>query len=683
MYSLLISLAITWQSIYAESPTYDVVIYGGTSAAVSAAVQVKRMGKSVIIVSPDKHLGGLTSGGLGWTDSGRKEVIGGVSRQFYQHLKSHYDQPEAWRQQKPEQYSRYRKEDDAMWVFEPHVAEAAFEHLIRVNSIPVDRNQWLDRKQGVKKEGTNIVSITTLAGKTYHGKMFLDTTYEGDLMAAAGVEFTVGRESNSKYGETINGRQSAKARSHQFDYAVDPYVEPGNPESGLLPRIAAAPTEKDGEADNRIQAYCFRMCLTTADENKIPFAKPKGYDAKQYALLARYLAGGWKRVFNKFDPAPNFKTDTNNHGGFSTDNIGMNYDYPEATYERRQTIIAEHELYQKGLMYFLANDPSVPDDIREKMSKWGLPKDEFIDNGNWPHQLYIREARRMVGQVVMNENHLRALIPTPQSIGMGSYNMDSHNVQRYVDENGHVRNEGDVQISPGGAYPISYLSITPKAKDCTNLLVPVCVSSSHIAYGSIRMEPVFMVLGQSAATAAIQAIENNQSVQEVDYELLKATLLQDNQVLEFARKPRPVRVAINPKDLPGIVIDDADAKREGTWTTSGSVSGFVGSAYLHDSNTEQGKKKIHFTTTLKPGLYDVRVAYSPNANRATNVSVFITSGNTESQVFLNQKKAPTVDRVFASVGQFELNGQVTVTISNETANGYVIADAVSFVPVKK
>ncbi|MGY8770129.1 MAG: FAD-dependent oxidoreductase, partial [Pirellulales bacterium] len=317
-------------STVAAEPTYDVVIYGGTSAAVSAAVQVKRMGKSVIIVSPDKHLGGLTSGGLGWTDSGRKEVIGGVSRDFYQRVKSHYDQPASWRQQKSEQYSRYKKEDDAMWVFEPHVAESAFEQLVLVHSIPVDRNQWLDRKQGVKKEGTQIVSITTLAGKTYHGKIFLDTTYEGDLMAAAGVEFTVGRESNAQYGETINGRQSAKARSHQFDYMVDPYVESGNPKSGLLPRIAEAPTEKDGEADNRIQAYCFRMCLTTADENRIPFAKPNGYDLKQYALLARYLAGGWKGVFNKFDPAPNFKTDTNNHGGFSTDNIGMNYDYPEA-----------------------------------------------------------------------------------------------------------------------------------------------------------------------------------------------------------------------------------------------------------------------------------------------------------------------------------------------------------------
>ena len=334
-------------------------------------------------------------------------------------------------------------------------------------------------------------------------------------------------------------------------------------------------------------------------------------------------------------------------------------------------------------MYFLANDSSVPDDIREKMSKWGLPKDEFIDNENWPHQLYIREARRMVGQVVMNENHLRALIPTPQSIGMGSYNMDSHNVQRYVDKNGHVRNEGDVQISPGGAYPISYLSITPKAKDCTNLLVPVCVSSSHIAYGSIRMEPVFMVLGQSAATAAIQAIENNQSVQEVDYKQLKATLLQDDQVLDFARKPRPVRVAINPKDLPGIVVDDVDAKREGTWTTSGSVSGFVGSGYLHDSNEGQGKKSIQFSAELEPGLYDVRIAYSANANRATNVPVVIRAGREVYRKELNQKKVPNIEKVFASVGQFLLGGKVSVTISNEGANGYVIADAVSFVPVEK
>ncbi|MHC2069622.1 FAD-dependent oxidoreductase [Bremerella sp. T1] len=671
-------------SLQAAPQQYDVVIYGGTSAAISAAVQAKKMGKSVVVVSPDKHLGGLSSGGLGWTDSGNKGAIGGISLEFYERIKDHYDQDSAWRQQKPSQYSRYRPNDNAMWVFEPHVAEQVFEDLVEEYKIPVVRDQWLDRENGVKKVDGKIVSITTLDGNTYAGKIFMDTTYEGDLMAAAGISYHVGRESNDVYGETINGVQTARARSHQFEYPTDPYVVEGDPSSGLLPRISAEKPGPDGSGDDKIQAYCFRMCLTTAKDNQVKFPKPEGYDPKQYALLARYLKGGWKGVFNKFDPAPNFKTDTNNHGAFSTDNIGMNYDYPEASYERRKEIIKEHEVYQKGWLYFIANDPSIPKDIQERMNRWGLAKDEFVDNGNWPHQIYVREARRMVGPVVMCEPMLRALKPTPKSIGLGSYNMDSHNVQRYVTADGHVRNEGDIQISPGGAYPISYDSVTPKKDECTNLLVPVCVSSSHIAYGSIRMEPVFMILGQSAATAAAMAIDQDIAVQDVQYEELKERLLKDGQVLEMARKPSQPRQVIDPKKLDGVVIDDTQAEKQGAWPESSSIAGYVGTGYVHDENKGQGAKSIAFKASkLKAGKYDVRVAYSDNPNRATNVPVKITSQGKE--VFsgtINQKKAPSIDKVFVSVGKFDLSGDAVVTLSNEGVDGYVVADAVVLVPVK-
>jgi hypothetical protein len=515
----------------AGDETFDLVIYGGTSAAVSAAVQAKQMGKSVVVVSPDKHLGGLSSGGLGWTDSGRKEVIGGLSREFYRRVKKHYDRPEAWVYQKPAEYSRYRADDDAMWVFEPHVAEAVFDAWVTEHRIPVVRQAMLDRAKGVERKGDRIASITTLDGKTYRGRMFLDATYEGDLMAAAGVSYTVGREANAKYGETLNGVQTAHARSHQFESPVDPYVKPGDRSSGLLPRIHPGPPGEEGAGDHRVQAYCFRMCLTTVPENRVPFAPPEGYDPKQYELLARYLQTGWSGVFKKFDPAPNGKTDTNNHGAFSTDNIGFNYDYPEASYQRRREIICEHEVYQKGLMYFLANDPKSPEKIRAEMSRWGLAKDEFLDNGHWPHQIYVREARRMVGDFVVTELHLRGAKTTPDSVGMGSYNMDSHNVERYVDADGHARNEGDIQINPGGPYPIGYRAIVPKRSECANLLVPVCVSSSHIAYGSIRMEPVFMILGQSAATAAAMALDAGVAVQDVPYAKLRERLLADGQVL--------------------------------------------------------------------------------------------------------------------------------------------------------
>ncbi|TWT38666.1 FAD-dependent oxidoreductase [Blastopirellula retiformator] len=666
----------------AAEPSHDVVIYGGTSAAIAAAVQAKRMGKSVIVVSPDKHLGGLTSGGLGWTDSGNKAAIGGISREFYQRVKKHYDQPSAWRQQKPEQYSRYRKDDDSMWVFEPHVAEQIFEDLVEEYKIPVVRDAWLDRENGVEMKDGKIVSIKTLDGKTYAGKIFMDTTYEGDLMAATGVSYFVGREANEVYDETMDGVQTARARSHQFDYPVDPYVVKGDPSSGLLPKISDKPPGVDGQGDKKLQAYCFRTCLTTAKDNQVPFPKPEGYDANDYALLGRYLAGGWKGVFNKFDPAPNQKTDVNNHGGFSFDNIGMNYDYPEASYERRQEIIKEHENYQIGLLYFLANDPSVPADIQARMQKWGLSKDEFVDNHNWPHQLYIREARRMVSDFVMSEQYLRALKPTPESVGLGSYNMDSHNTQRYVDKNGHVRNEGDIQVSPGGAYPISYRSIVPKKQECANLLVPVCVSSSHIAYGSIRMEPVFMILGQSAATAASLAIDGDKAVQDVTYDQLQPRLLADGQVLEMKRKPKPSTVVLRADSLPGIVVDDVDAETVGTWASSSVVQPYVNSGYLAYDAKTKAKASITYKTKLKPGKYDVRVSYSPNANRATNVAITVSSGDKTYEAELNQREKPTHNKAFASIGQYDLSGETTLTISGEGANGYVIADAVSFVPVK-
>lgn len=514
-----------------EGKDYDVVVYGGTSAGVSAAIQAKRMGKTVVLVCPDKHLGGMTSGGLGWTDFGRKETVGGFALEFYQELKKHYDNPDAWLYQEASEYSRYRKDDKAMWVFEPHVAEQTFEKLIADAEVPVFRNQWLDREAGVKKDANQIISITMLSGETYKGRIFIDASYEGDLMAAAGISYATGREANEVYNETLNGIQKKRAISHQFEFPVSPYLIPDDPTSGLIPLVHDGNPGEDGEGDHRIQAYNFRMCLTTAPENSIPFPKPENYDATQYELLARYFAKGWRKVFNKFDPAPNWKTDVNNHGGFSTDNIGKNYNYPEGSYEERQIIIKQHEDYQKGFLWFLANDSRVPEEIQTEINRWGLSKDEFIDNGNWPHQIYVREARRMIGDFVMTELHLRGLKPTTKSIGMGSYNMDSHNVQRYVDEDGNVRNEGDIQINPGGPYQISYSSIIPKAEESTNLLVPVCLSSSHIAYGSIRMEPVFMVLGQSAATAASLAIDSEIAVQDVDYTKLKDLLVRDKQVL--------------------------------------------------------------------------------------------------------------------------------------------------------
>lgn len=517
----------------------DVIVYGGTSAGVMAAVEVVQSGKTVILVTPETHLGGLTASGLGWTDTGKKEVIGGLSRNFYHRIWQYYNQDQAWVWQKKEEYGGRGQGTPAidgskrtMWIFEPHVAEKVYEDYIAEYKINTFREEWLDRASGVRKKNGKIVSMTTLSGKTFKGKIFIDATYEGDLMASADVSYHVGRESSKTYDEKWNGVQTGVLHhQHWFWENISPHKIAGDPSSGLLPRISPLPPGEFGTADNKIQAYCFRLCMTNHPENKVPFSKPKNYDASQYSLLLRSLQTGRKDFFRKFDPIPNLKTDTNNHGPFSSDNIGMNYDYPEASYERRKEIIEEHKNYQMGLLYFVSNDPRVPADIREKLAQWGLAKDEFVDNGNWPHQIYVREARRMIGAYVTTEQDVLLKREVPKPIGMGSYAMDSHNVQRYVTPEGYVQNEGDIGVKPPAPYSISYGSLTPKKEECTNLLVPVCLSSSHIAFGSIRMEPVFMILGQSAAVAACLAIEKGSSVQDIDYVELEQLLRDKGQIL--------------------------------------------------------------------------------------------------------------------------------------------------------
>lgn len=680
-------------SVKAAEPVFDLVVYGGTSAAVTSAVQAKRMGKSVIIVCPDQHLGGLTSGGLGWTDTGNKAVIGGLSREFYHRVWQQYQKNDVWRWQKREEYGNKGQGTPAidgaqrtMWIFEPHVAETVFDEWIAELDIPVHRNEWLDRNvaTSVVKEGARIQSIRMLSGKTYRGRMFIDATYEGDLLATSGVDYHVGRESTDTYDEQWNGVQTGVLHhGHHFGAVkkpLSPYQIPGDPSSGVLPRVSSEPPGDYGAGDHRIQAYCFRMCLTAHPENRIPFPKPEGYDPGQYELLLRIFDAGWRQTFNKFDPIPNHKTDTNNHGPFSTDNIGFNYDYPEGSYERRREIIREHEQYQKGLMYFIANDPRVPEDVRSKMARYGLAKDEFKDNGGWPHQIYVREARRMVGDFVMTENELLKRRPTPRSVGMGSYTMDSHNVQRYIMPDGFVQNEGDIGVSTQGPYEISYGSLIPKKEQCDNLLVPVCVSSSHIAFGSIRMEPVFMILGQSAATAAMMCLESQSQlpVQDLPYDRLRERLLEDGQVLEIA-----TQIQSGATQLEGIVVDDFAAIRSRGWRMSHSVQPFYERGYHHDNNENKGNESAQFETELKPGIYEVRMTYTPNPNRATNVPVEVHHASGVARVTVNQREKPEIEGVAVSLGSYTFDNQGKVSIGNGGTDGYVILDAVQWIRQKE
>ena len=516
--SLIVVLAacLKFSALAAAVIETDVCIYGGTSGGVAAAVQATRMGKTAVIAEFGKHLGGMTSGGLGATDIGNKAAIGGLSREFYQRIGKHYGTNE-------------------QWTFEPHVAENLFNEMARESKVKVYLEQ---RLASVQKDGTRIRSMTMENGTVFRAQMFIDATYEGDLMAKAKVSYTVGREANTKYNETLNGVR-AETPKHQFTVPVDPYVKPGDSSSGLLPFIQPGDGGKPGEGDHSVQAYNFRLCFTTNAAIRLKLEPPRNYEPAKYELLARYLealaAAGRKPKLSEFwNPIrmPNGKTDINNNGGFSTDFIGANYNYPEADYQTRERIWKEHEDYTRGFLIFMATSPRIPAESRAEMQTWGPCKDEFLDTGGWPYALYVREARRMISDYVMTEHNCRGTTTVPDSVGLGAYGMDSHNCQRLV-KNGRVENEGDVQVHGFAPYPISYRSLIPKASECENLLVPVCLSASHIAYGSIRMEPVFMLLGQSAATAASFAIDEQISIQKVNYEKLRARLLLDKQVLEW------------------------------------------------------------------------------------------------------------------------------------------------------
>lgn len=517
----------------------DIVIYGCTSGGVIAGVEARRLGRSVLLVCREDYLGGMSTNGLGWSDTGNHRAIGGLSLEFYRKVKRHYDDPSVWVHAPRPKRAENFIDGGAMWQFEPKVAERIFEDWVKQAGVTVVRDQPLDRaKGGVEMDGNRIVAFRSQSGQRFSGTIFIDATYEGDLMAGAGVRFAVGREANATYGETLNGVQVANSTNHQFTLDVDPWRVPGDRSSGLLPRITAERPGPDGSADRKVQAYTFRLCMTDVPANRAPVSKPANYDPLHYELLARYMDAGFRDLFRKFDRIPNGKADVNNYGGFSFDNIGMNYSYPEGTDAERAQIVREHVDYQQGLLWFLANDRRVPAEVRATMSRWGLCKDEFVDNGHWPREFYVREARRMVSDFVMAEPHLRGASPTPRPIGMGSYNMDSHNVQRVVDARGFARNEGNIEISPGRAYPISYEAIIPKRSEAANLIVPVALSASHIAYGSIRMEPVFMILGESAAAAASLAIDARGPVQDVDYGKLRARLLANGQILSLPEAER-------------------------------------------------------------------------------------------------------------------------------------------------
>jgi len=512
----------------------SVVIYGATPAGLIAAIQLKKYGVDCVVLEPSGHLGGMTTGGLGATDIGNKAAIGGMAREFYRRIFQTYQEPDRWRQQKPSEYRgpHQKPGETTQWTFEPHVAADVFRKWLDEARVEVRLHAPIDRTAAPKKEAGHLRQVRMEAGYWVEANAWIDATYEGDLMALAGVESRIGREANSEYGESLNGLQVAQATKHQFLEGISGYRVPGDPKSGLLRWISPEKTPgPDGNGDQHVQAYCLRMCLTDDPSNQIPFPAPPDYNPEDYELLLRQCERGLPILPWHSLPMPNRKTDTNNNTGFSTDAIGLSDRWPEASYEQRATLYLEHLHYQQGLCWTMVHHPRVPQKLRRQAAQWGLCQDEFQSDRGWSPQLYVREARRMVGRYRMTEANCRGKERVEDSVGMAAYTMDSHNVQRYVDPQGIVRNEGDVQVGGFPPYPISYRCLLPKSGQCENLLVPVALSATHIAYGSIRMEPVFMVLGQSAAAAIHLAEKNKTKIPDLPYPILREELLSLGQVL--------------------------------------------------------------------------------------------------------------------------------------------------------
>ncbi len=519
------TLLLSCLAAHGATRNFDVVVYGGTAGGVIAAVSSAREGLKTALVEPTAHIGGMVSGGLGYTDFGKKEVIGGYALEFYYRVGRYYGM------------NRYS--NDVSWYHEPHVGEKILRDMLAGAGVQVFERSRIREKGGAAKDGTRIVSLTTESGDVFNAAVFMDSSYEGDLMAQSGVTWTYGRESTAEYGESLAGVRD-RTPLHQFLVDVPARDAAGK----LLPEIRGPQRAPAGSADKSVQAYNFRMCFSDAAD-RIPFAKPPQYDPARYALLAKLIAARQKGE-NRVPPLetllfigrlPNGTSDVNNNGAFSTDYIGGSWDYPTASYARRAEIWEEHKRYTQGFLYFLGNDPAVPEALRAETARWGLCAHEWEDSGNFTPQLYIREARRMVGEYVMVQKDLQSDLTKPDPIGMGSYNSDSHNVDRIVDASGFARNEGDMQVAVT-PYQIPYRILTPKRAEATNLLVPVAFSASHVAYSSVRMEPQYMILGQAAGVAAKMAITGKRAVQEIDTKALTEKLRADGVVMEYVPSPQ-------------------------------------------------------------------------------------------------------------------------------------------------
>ncbi|WP_395740393.1 FAD-dependent oxidoreductase [Prosthecobacter sp.] len=656
----------------------DVIVYGATPGGFCAAIAAAREGASVILLEPTAHVGGVNTGGLCFSDSNQtvRTTVLGLFEEWHSRVEKDYQMRSV---ALPYHVS---EKDHKPWTYEPHVAAKITQQMLDEAGVKVLTKRVL---QTVAKQGTQITQVTTSDGD-FAAKVFIDGTYEGDLMAAAGVSWTIGREGRQEFGEPLAGKQ---------------YSKPKLPISGLdasgkpLPLITTTDAGPDEAGDKNVMVYSFRLCVTKDPANRVPFPQPANYDPARFEVLRRYFAQE-KRPHLLWDlyPLPGNKFDANNGIGkqFSMGLVGACNGWSEANERARAQIWEAHKQYTLEMHHFLSTDPAVPEDLRKQMAELGLCRDEFADYGHWSPQLYVREGRRMIGEYIVSQKDIMDQPKKDDPIIVSSFPIDSHDCQR-VGTQDMVTDEGTIMPvrmvgrRHGYPYHIPYRAITPKAAECDNLLVPVALSCTHVGISSIRVEPTWMILGQSAGIAAALSAKQNIAVQKLPYPALRERLLAQKQVLDLPvlpdLPPEPKGVTnVDPQSLPGIVLDDTQAELKGPWGTSSSFKPHVGTGYRHDDKRGDGQSIAIFRCKApKTGRYTLRMAYSPHATRATKVPVTIECAGRKTEVTVDQTQPLAAGEAFRTIGTVQLDGDVetTLTVSNTGTDGFVILDALQLI----
>jgi len=672
--ALLLSISC---SAHAATIEADVLVYGATPGGFCAAIAAAREGASVILLEPTSHVGGVNTGGLCFSDSNQtmRSTVLGLFEEWHLRVEKDYQQRGV------ELPYKVSEKDHKPWTYEPHVAMKITKEMLDEAKVQVLTQRVL---KSVTKKDTRITKLITNDGE-FTAKTFIDGTYEGDLMAAAGVSWTIGREGRKAFGESLAGKQYPKAKM-----AISGFDAEGKP----LPLITATDAGPEKEGDKNVMVYSFRLCVTKDAANRVPFPKPANYDPARFEVVRRYFAQE-KRPHVLWDlyPLPGNKFDANNGIGkqFSMGLVGACNGWSEADEAGRAKIWEAHRQYTLEMHHFLTTDPAVPEVLRQQMAELGLCRDEFPDYGHWSPQLYVREGRRMIGEYVVSQKDIMEQPAKDDAIVVSSFPIDSHDCQRVATKNG-VINEGTIMPvrvkgrRHGYAYHIPYRAITPKAAECLNLLVPVALSCTHVGISSIRVEPTWMILGQSAGIAAALSARDQIAVQKLPYPVLRDRLLAQRQVLELPvlteLPPEPKgAMSIDPKTLPGMVLDNDQAELKGEWSRSSGFKPHIGTGYLHDDKRADGQSIAVFRFKVeKPGKYDLRMAYSAHESRATKVPLEIESGGRTTVLTVDQTSPLPPGEAFRSIGVVELEGDTTITLRNRDTDGFVILDALQLLP---